>query len=74
MLWRENGEGNPGLSLTSYFKTELLSLQSSITRREFSRQRDDHVLSRFSRVRLCATLWTIACQAPLSMGFSRQEY
>ena len=27
--------------------------------------------------RLCPTLvtpWTIACQAPLSMGFSRQEY
>ena len=24
--------------------------------------------------RLSATLWTIACQAPLSMGFSRQEY
>ena len=22
----------------------------------------------------CATLWTVACQAPLSMGFSRQEY
>ena len=21
-----------------------------------------------------ATLWTLACQAPLSMGFSRQEY
>ena len=21
-----------------------------------------------------ATLWNIACQAPLSMGFSRQEY
>ena len=28
----------------------------------------------FSRVRLCSTLWTIAHQAPLSMGFSRQEY
>ena len=28
----------------------------------------------FSRVRLCASLWTIACQAPLSMRFSRQEY
>ena len=27
-----------------------------------------------SRVRLFATLWTVACQAPLSMGFSRQEY
>ena len=24
--------------------------------------------------RLCVTLWTVACQAPLSMGFSRQEY
>ena len=32
------------------------------------------MLSRFSRVRLCETLWTAACQAPLSMGFSRQEY
>ena len=31
------------------------------------------VLSCFSRVRLFATLWTIACQAPLSMGFSRQK-
>ena len=25
-------------------------------------------------VRLFATLWTVACQAPLSMGFSRPEY
>ena len=30
--------------------------------------------SMLSRVRLFATLWTIACQAPLSMGFSRQEH
>ena len=27
-----------------------------------------------SRVRLYATLWSIVCQAPLSLGFSRQEY
>ena len=27
-----------------------------------------------SRVQLFATLWTVAPQAPLSMGFSRQEY
>ena len=27
-----------------------------------------------SRVQLFATPWTVACQAPLSMGFSRQEY
>ena len=32
------------------------------------------VLNHFSCVRLFATLWTIACQAPLSVGFSRQEY
>ena len=32
------------------------------------------VLSCSSRVWLCATLWTITCQVPLSMGFSRQEY
>ena len=27
-----------------------------------------------SRVQLLATPWTVAHQAPLSMGFSRQEY
>ena len=27
-----------------------------------------------SRVWLLATLWTVACQVPLSMEFSRQEY
>ena len=32
------------------------------------------LLSHFSRVQLFATLWTRASQAPLSMGFSRQEY
>ena len=33
-----------------------------------------HVLSHFSPVRLSVTLWTMDRQAPLSMGFSRQEY
>ena len=28
----------------------------------------------FSHIQLCVTLWTAACQAPLSMVFSRQEY
>ena len=28
----------------------------------------------FSHVQLSVTPWTVACQAPLSMGFSRQEY
>ena len=42
----------------------LLSLSSNFT----------CMLSCFSRVRLFMTLWTVAHQAPLSMGFSRQEY
>ena len=33
-----------------------------------------YVLSRFSHVQLFMTLWTVTHQAPLSMGFSRQEY
>ena len=32
------------------------------------------MLSRISRVQLFETLWTVALQAPLSMGFSSQEY
>ena len=32
------------------------------------------VLSRVSRVQLFVTPWTVAHQAPRSMGFSRQEY
>ena len=32
------------------------------------------MLSQFSHVQLLVTVWTVACQAPLSIGFSRQEY
>ena len=32
------------------------------------------MLSRFSPVQLCVTLWTVALQASLFIGFSRQEY
>ena len=32
------------------------------------------LLSCFSHVQLFVTLWSVACQAPLSMGFSRQEH
>ena len=31
-------------------------------------------MSAQSQIWLCATLWTVACQAPLSMAFSRLEY
>ena len=32
------------------------------------------MVSHFSRVQLFVTLWTVAHQAPLSVGFSRQGY
>ena len=32
------------------------------------------MLSHFSHLQLSATPWTVACKAPLSKGFSRQEY
>ena len=32
------------------------------------------VVQSFSHVQLFATPWTVALQAPLSMGFPRQEY
>ena len=32
------------------------------------------MLSLFSHVQLFATPWTVAHQAPVSMGFSRQKY
>ena len=32
------------------------------------------MLGHFSHARLFATLWTVAHQAPLSMGLSRQQY
>ena len=32
------------------------------------------MLTRFNRVRLFLTPWTVAHQIPLSMGLSRQEY
>ena len=41
---------------------------------ENSTQCSARMLSHFSSVRLFATLSTVAHQAPLAMGFSRQEY
>ena len=59
---------------------ELRSLQDS----DFSyfgdlsfyrcRYRYRYMLCLLSHVRLFVTLWTVACKAPLSVGFSRQEH
>ena len=53
-------------------------MKEKLTAREFSWRLQGYfcasVLSHFSHVQLFATLWTVTCQAFLSMGFSRQEY
>ena len=46
----------------------------NLTVQHFGSYSDCMLLSRFSSVWLFATQWTVACKAPLSMGFSRQEY
>ena len=52
-------------------REEILKTNSSLVH---SSETLKHVLSGFSCIGLFATLWTIASQAPLSMGFPRQEY
>jgi len=42
--------------------------------REVNRSMHACMLSPFSHVQLFATPWTVACQAPLSMRFSRQKH
>ena len=55
---------------TQMRKRNLKGIQ--IGREEIKLFADDtmyvYVLSHFSHVQLCLTLWTVACQAPLSMG------
>ena len=54
-------DGTTWLTLTNWLKVEMRCVHVC-------------VLNRFSCVQLFATLWTVACQDPLSMEFSRQEY
>ena len=45
-----------------------------IYKANFTQKKERKKVKLLSHVRLFATPWTVACQAPLSMGFSRQEY
>ena len=62
-------------SFSFHFCKTPLSSQININSSENSMTGDNLplLLSRFSRVRLFATPWTAAYEAPLSTGFSRQE-
>ena len=68
-VWRK---GNP-LTLLVGMQTSTVTMENSV---EIDLTFSSHacVLSRFIHLQLLATLWTVARQAPLPMGFSQQEY
>ena len=71
---------NPGIELGvsciagGFFTNWAIREALRITRKDLKYPHAMSVLSRFSSVWLFVTLWIVPCQAPLSMGFSRQEY
>ena len=65
--WVSCTAGDSDTALTDSLRSEPLGKQVSIGVHAC-------MLSCFSCVQLFVTLWTIAHQAPLSLGFSRQEY
>ena len=80
-LWRGEHEGCTQLTealstwdLYSCLSMTLKNIRSSYLRRApVTPTAGVHALL-LNHVWLCATLWTIACQALLSMGFCRKEY
>ena len=60
-----------GRGLSSFYPWTVQSLIFPLTLG--SRGLHECTLSHFSRAQLRVTLWTVALQAPLSMGFFRQE-
>ena len=60
----------PGSSVYGILQTTMLEWVAI----SFSKTGLKVKVKSLSRVRLFATLWTVAHQAPLSMGFSRQDY
>ena len=74
---RDRGAWWAAVSGVAQSRTWLKRLSSSSNSTQFRTSKfflPVSVLSRFSCVWLFVTLWTVACQVPLSMGFSRQEY
>ena len=61
----------PGSAITGILQARILEWVAISFSNEWKRKVK---VKSLSRVRLLATPWTAAHQAPLSMGFSRQEY
>ena len=69
-------EGTRSQDIRSIYRNQLYIYMLSMNnlKRKLKTQLCMLLLSRFSHVRLCATPQMAAHQAPLSLGFSRQEY
>ena len=62
-LWLKVGQMNSGKAKPTAAHSVILDFSKVLL-----------LLSHFSCVRLCVTPWMAAHQAPLSLGYSRQEY
>ena len=71
MLWFRSKSVQP---MFSYSAPECLSKENEKTDLKIYMHPNVSVLSRSIAPDSFATPWTTACQAPLSMGFCRQEY
>ena len=79
---RCRGCGEKGAFFHCWLERELVQPRWRIIRRFLKKKKKRNkttmllllLLSHFSRVRLCVTPQTAAHQAPLSLGFSRQEH
>ena len=73
----ELNQNIPGAYFTdkccSSFTTDL-SASNALSLQSVLYTADACMLSHFSCAQLFVTLWTVACQAPLFIGFSRQEH
>ena len=72
-LMAESKEELKSLLMVVKEESEKASLKLNIQKTEIMAS-SPIVLCCFSRVHLFSTPWTVALQAPLSMGFFRQEY
>ena len=72
--WRTNTTWLQDLLQSNSNRYSVILINRSMQQIRETRNRPACVLSHFNRVRLFATLWSVARQASLSMGFSTQEY
>ena len=62
------------LTIQTFVDKAMPLLFNMLSRLAISLHMQRHILKYLSHVRLSATPWTVARQAPLSVGLSRQEY